>query len=166
MKKIYLIRHAKASWDNLHLADIDRPLTEQGKTDAHWTGQQLKEQKIKPDVIVSSPAKRSLDTAEIIAEEIKYPLKKIVTLPQIYNAGVETLITAMQELDNQFNTALFFGHNPTLTWLAHYLCDDFKPNISTCGVVGIEFVADNWANITESEGKFLFFLHPPHENHA
>ena len=164
MKNLYLIRHAKASWEDPHLQDADRPLTELGQQDAHNMGKELKNLKIIPDSIISSPAKRSINTAEIIAEELGFNITKIITNPIIYSGGVEELVELIKAVDSKINTLLFFGHNPTLTWLTHYLSDEAKMNIPTCGIVGIKFDMRSWSHLSDSESKLLTFMHPEHEN--
>ena len=70
MKKLYLVRHAKSSWENNKLKDIDRPLNKRGKRDAPFMGRLMKENNIKPDLLISSPAERALRTAKIFSKEM------------------------------------------------------------------------------------------------
>ncbi|HRG10817.1 MAG TPA: histidine phosphatase family protein, partial [Cyclobacteriaceae bacterium] len=60
MKILYLIRHAKSSWDNPKLEDFDRPLNKRGQKDAPRMAKRLKEKRITPDIMLSSPAERTL----------------------------------------------------------------------------------------------------------
>ena len=68
MKTVLILRHAKSSWSNPSLADIDRPLNKRGKNDAPRMGTLIKEQDIVPDLILSSPALRARKTAEAVSE--------------------------------------------------------------------------------------------------
>ena len=72
MKKLFLIRHAKSSWEDLRLDDFDRPLNKRGEKDAPFMAELLKEKNIIPDLIISSPSLRTKLTAEIIAEKIGF----------------------------------------------------------------------------------------------
>ena len=72
MKTLFLIRHAKSSWDDTALADKDRPLNDRGKRDAPKMGKRLADRDVNPDLILSSPAMRALTTAEIIAKKLDY----------------------------------------------------------------------------------------------
>src|SRR4051794_9695084 len=74
MKTLILVRHAKSSWDQPGVSDIDRPLNERGKSDAPQMAKRLKERNIKIDLFISSPAKRAKKTAKYFAEE--YDQKK------------------------------------------------------------------------------------------
>lgn len=160
MKKLYLIRHAKASWDTSDQSDFDRPLTEQGRQDAHTMAEQLKQQKLKPDFILSSNAERAIRTAEIFAEELNYPIKNINTDSHMYMGGVEELIKLLKGINSKFKTVFLVGHNPSLTLLSHLLSEGLRLNIATSGVVSISFNMSDWKNIVETEGKFLEYIHP------
>ena len=77
-RTLILVRHAKSSWDSLDLPDTERPLADRGKRDAPMMGKRLAKQQGKPDLILSSPARRALTTAEIIASKLGYQTKDIV----------------------------------------------------------------------------------------
>ena len=83
---------------NPDLDDFDRPLSKRGKRDAPLMGEHLSNQKIKPDLIISSPAKRAIKTARIIAEKIGYPKSKIVKSNAIYGAGLSALVALIHQL--------------------------------------------------------------------
>src|SRR5205085_6869527 len=78
MKTLFLIRHAKSSWDDTALPDKDRPLGDRGRRDAPKMGKRLAKRDVKPDLILSSPATRALKTAEIIAKKLDYKRKDLV----------------------------------------------------------------------------------------
>lgn len=164
MKHLYLIRHAKASWDNPDQTDFDRPLAKQGETDAHDMAIQLQEEKIKPDLIITSNAVRALHTAEIFAEELGFSPKKIKVDPHIYSGGVDELVQIIKGIDSKFKSVFFFGHNPSLTLLAHLLCEGLRINISTCGILAMSFKMTDWEKVVESDGKFISYFQPHHEH--
>lgn len=165
MKKLYLIRHAKASWDNPDQTDFERPLTPQGVLDTHTMAKELKTQKIIPDLIISSNANRALHTAQILAKDLEYPADEILIDSHIYEAGVEDLVAIVKAINAKFKTIFFVGHNPSLTLLAHYLCEGTRVTIATCGILGIGFDMKKWEEAVETEGKFLTYFHPHHEHH-
>jgi len=72
MKTLLILRHAKSSWKNPGLADHNRPLNKRGKRDAPRVGRLLRDKNLTPDLILSSTAKRALDTAEAAAESSGY----------------------------------------------------------------------------------------------
>ena len=79
MKTLYIIRHAKSSWTNPLMDDFDRPLNKRGELNAPHMGKRLKEKRIVPDLMLSSPAKRALSTCEKIADVLNYSREKIKT---------------------------------------------------------------------------------------
>ena len=161
MKRLYLIRHAKSSWNEPDLADIDRPLNKRGKRDAPFMGKRLKEgHRVNPDIIISSPAKRALRTAKIIAKEINYPKEKIEIKDSLYGSGVEAMLNVIQYLDDSLNEVMLFGHNPDLTSLANYLSNHEVDNIPTCGIFCVDFDVKSWRDVEGGKGIFKFFDYP------
>src|SRR3954467_9846057 len=97
MKTLYLVRHAKSSWENHDLADFDRPLNERGVSDAPRMGRRITEYKQVPELIYSSPAVRALSTAKIIAATIGYPEQSIVTDKKVYHTDADTLLEIIRK---------------------------------------------------------------------
>ena len=160
MKRIYIIRHAKSSWKDPTVDDFDRPLKKRGKRDAPFMGKRLKASHVLPDLILSSPAKRAAATAKIIAEEIGYPKKQIVYEHAIYEAGVETLLDILRQLDENVQQVALCGHNPGLTMFAEYVSGVLIENIPTCGIFCVDFATDSWREIGERKGTVVFFDYP------
>src|SRR6185312_14453324 len=98
----YLIRHAKASWDDPQASDFERALTPVGEEDAHMIGKRLKEMGIKPDFALSSPAKRAVDTAQIITEGLNIDPEEIALETLIYSGGMEELVDIIRRLDRAY----------------------------------------------------------------
>ena len=160
MKHLLICRHAKSSWKDSSLADFDRPLNKRGETNAPLMGKMLVDHKIKPDLIVSSPAKRAKLTALTLAKELHYPKKKIVYMNSIYNAPAEKLIPCIHSFDDQFDKVIIVGHNTGFTMLANVLGDLEIPNVPTCGIVALDFKVDSWKNVRKKNGKLVFFYYP------
>lgn len=160
MKTVYLVRHAKSSWDNKDLADFDRPLNERGKKDAPMMGEILRQLQILPDLLLSSPAKRAYSTARKIAKSIGYSREEIETNPQIYHGEPDTLLGILQQQDNSIQSLMLVGHNPGLTELAESLSGKSIENIPTCGIVCIEFRVEQWNRIVPEGGVLKFFDYP------
>ncbi|NIS80425.1 MAG: histidine phosphatase family protein [Anaerolineales bacterium] len=160
MKRLYLVRHSKSSWKNPGLTDFDRPLNKRGKRDAPFMGALLMERGVFPDIILSSPAKRALRSAKIIAEEIEYPLEEIVTLPELYMASAHELLDLIRYLDDVYAEVMLFGHNPGFTDLANFLTEYDVDNIPTSGVFCVDFDVLSWGEVSEGSGKVAFFDYP------
>jgi phosphohistidine phosphatase len=146
MKTLLLIRHAKSSRDDIALPDKDRPLDDRGKRDAPKMGERLAKRDVKPDLILSSPARRALTTAQIIAGKLDYKLKDIVVDVRLYAAAMDDLLDVIYGLDDKLERVALFGHNPELTALAHRLSSEIT-HMPTCAVGVFAFNAKAWSNI-------------------
>lgn len=161
MKKLYMIRHAKSSWSDITLDDFDRGLNKRGKESVKLMGSRLKERGVTPDIIISSPALRAKTTAEVIAKKIGYG-KNTVFKDEIYEAEPETLHRILTQIDDKYNSAFLFGHNPGFNMLAEEYVG-FEENIPTCGIVEIAFNCDSWENIGRDNAKLISFDYPKKE---
>ncbi len=160
MKTLVVIRHGKSSWEHPELKDYHRPLKQRGVNNAFSVAAKLKELDVTPDLFLSSPAVRALDTAIIIATNMAYPLEQIVTNGDIYEASVYELLRVIADVDDKHETVFLFGHNPGFTSLVNRLQDEQLFNLPTCGTMGIELAIDSWSKISSSKGKQLFKLIP------
>ena len=160
MKSLYLVRHAKSSWKYPNLDDFERPLNKRGRKNAPFMGKVLKELKVSPDLIISSPANRAAMTARIIAAKINYPLESIRYSETVYEFGESALRHVVEQLDDAVNNAMIVGHNPATNALANYIGDQPISNIPTCGIYCVDLDIQSWANISEHCGKNRFFEFP------
>ena len=160
MKTLTIIRHAKSSWKYPELADFDRPLNKRGKNDAPLTGRRLKEKRISPDLIITSPANRALTTAKIIAGEIGYAKKNLVSDKRVYMADSEDVVAILREVDNALKEVFIVGHNPTMTDLANDLTGEYIDNIPTCGIARLKLDIKSWKDLAPGKGKLSLFDYP------
>lgn len=162
MKTLYVIRHAKSSWDVKTLGDIERPLNDRGKRDAPRMGKRLKEKDIHPDLIISSPAKRAFSTAKKIARILKYPKDAIRIVDKLYHADEDAMLQVVNNLKDKHSIVIMFGHNPGLTDFVNSILSEELDidNVPTCGVVAFQFQSERWEQVTWGTGKILFFDYP------
>lgn len=160
MKTLYLLRHAKSSWEFDNLSDHDRPLNNRGRNDAPLMGEQLARRNITPDLIVSSPAVRALTTATLVAKEIDYPLEKIVVKERVYHADQKQLLEVIRETPPEVEELLLVGHNDGLTDLANFLSPTPLDNVPTAGVVSLSFDVSSWRQVSPENVRFNFFDYP------
>lgn len=160
MKTVYLVRHAKSSWKKAHLSDIDRPLNSRGRRDAPFMGVLLNEKGIKPDLLISSPAKRAKKTAFAFAKALDYPKDRIEKNSTIYEASIADLFLVIRDCHNDLDSIMLFGHNFSYTEFANLYAKPSLDNVRTTGVVAIEFRVDQWKDITTENGEMLFFEYP------
>ena len=160
MKTLYLVRHAKSSWDFPELADIDRPLGKRGIKNAPEMAERLVARNINPKIMVSSPAVRALETAKVIAGTLGYPEKDIVINTKVYHGNVRELLESVQSVDNTHGSLMLFGHNPGFTAFANLLANEQVENIPTCGIFACHLPVDRWSEVSLGCGKMLFFDYP------
>lgn len=159
MKKIIFIRHAKSSWD-YEVNDIDRPLKMRGIADAHLIGNKLKKEAVQPDVILSSPANRAIHTALIMLRQMDIDPSILKVDVNLYDFEGSSLINVIKKLPNEVDIALLFGHNYAMTSVVNMLGDKFIDNVTTAGVVVINFAGSKWGSIPEEKGVTELVLFP------
>ncbi|GIV36116.1 MAG: phosphohistidine phosphatase SixA [Cyclobacteriaceae bacterium] len=163
MKTLYLVRHAKSSWDSPTLRDFDRPLSERGKTDAPRMGQRLHKRGVAPELILSSPARRARSTARKIAREINYDLYQIQFADNLYHATPDTILQILSRLPDSFQSVMVVGHNPELTDFVNEYMGVRIDNVPTCGVVAARFKVQSWKELSSVAGELIFFDYPKQE---
>ncbi|MBP1664386.1 MAG: sixA [Bacteroidetes bacterium] len=161
MKILTIVRHAKAEQPEPTQSDFDRKLTPRGKRNAAEMASYLHARGIKPGLIISSPAKRALQTASIFADEFSVDRQQIVKESFLYGRYDVPEIREMLNLDTKPTDSVFlFGHNPALSWLAATLALGFGQGLPTAGVVVIEFDTNDWNEIDASNGKVVLYKYP------
>lgn len=161
MKTLYIVRHAKSSWEYNGIADIDRPLKKRGITDAHLMSKVLYKKIVKPAVFLSSSANRALHTAVIFCENFQYPLSNLKIRRQLYSFSDGYLVKTVKALDDAFESAIIFSHDHGINTFVNKFGSQPIAHIPTCGVVGIQFSEKHWKNI--KGGKTILIEFP--KNH-
>ncbi len=159
MKKIYLMRHAKAEEYNDLKNDFERRLTSRGKEDLQKLFLKLKKYPIKPDKIFASPAKRTKKTAQKFAEFYRFDNKKITYIDSFYTANAKELYNFIQNISEVFNEIFIVGHNPALRELGELLSALCLNSFPTSSVLCLEFDTDDFSGIKTHSGKLVFFEH-------
>ena len=161
MKRLYLVRHSKAIPGECGVNDFKRPLAKRGAEDAKTMSKRLRKKGIAPDILISSPADRALETAHIFATEFDYSIRSILLKEEIYDGGAADIRAVLAQLDEHYDIAMLFGHEPALSNLAALLLPDAgEMELRTTGVVGIEFEFAHWQEINAQTGTLLLFDFP------
>jgi len=158
MKTLFLLRHAKSSWDDPTADDIDRPLAPRGEKDAPRLGAFLAATKNRPDLILSSPAERAKATAKRVARAADYP-GEIRLEPAIYLADAPTLLGVVHRLPDEADCVMLVGHNPGLETLVTMLCGA-SARLPTAALACIAFDTDRWAAVQAGTGTLLWLVNP------
>ena len=159
MKTLLILRHAKSSWGNPDLPDHDRPLNDRGKRDAPRIGQLIRDQKIVPQLILSSTAKRAHKTAEKVAEMSGFS-GDVVQVGDLYLATPETYIEVLNTFGGDFDPIMVVGHNPGIESLLTMLtgADEAVP---TAALAHVSVDIENWAELARTtSGTLVNFWRP------
>jgi phosphohistidine phosphatase len=158
MKRLFILRHAKSSWTDIDLADFDRPLNERGLDAAPFMGRYLAEEGHMPDAIVSSPAKRARETAELVKEHSGFE-PEIGFDERIYEASPNTLREVASELPDTADSAMIVGHNPGIEGFIRHLTGQIEP-MPTAALAVIELDIDSWGKIDHLSGRVVAVIRP------
>ena len=145
MRILLLLRHAKSSWKEQGLPDHDRPLNRRGKCDAPRMGRLLSDERLVPDRIVSSTAKRARTTALKVAEECGYD-KAIEINEDLYLATPESQLAVLRDLYFDEPCVMLIGHNPGMEDLVNMLSGQREP-FPTAALAAFELKIDSWRKL-------------------
>lgn len=160
MKNLILTRHAKSDWSNLHLTDFERELNKRGLMDAPSMGLRILNRQIFIDQIISSPAMRAKQTADIIADSINISSEKIKWDDRLYHASPYVIQDVILETNDEYNCIMIVCHNNGITDFANSLCGMITENIPTCGMVAFEIDCDSWTEFARAKKRLLFYDYP------
>lgn len=160
MKRLFIVRHAKSSWDSPYLSDFERPLNKRGKRDLPDMTQRFFETHYRPELIISSPANRALTTAKAYAKTLSISGDQFLTNENLYHASTSTIKHILSGVEDDCNCVMIFGHNPGLTSLIYDLSGFNLYNLPTSGICGIEFPFDSWKEIINTKGEKIYYDFP------
>lgn len=168
MKRLTLLRHAKSGWDDPVSRDFDRPLNARGKRASEVVGRWLREQGLRYDLILASPAIRCVETLEHLAIGYGETLAPMWD-KRIYLASADSLLDVVQEAPDSAERVMMVGHNPGFEDLVLMLVPDIagddardavEEKYPTASVAEICFDVDRWADVAPGAGKLTLFQRP------
>jgi len=157
MKTLYIVRHAKSSWEYQGIKDIDRPLKKRGINDAYLISKVLNKKIDTPNIFVSSCANRALHTAMIFSYTFNFPLANLKVSKSLYSFSDGYLIKTVKALDDGFESAIVFSHDHGINTFVNKFGNKFIGHVPTCGVIGIKFNDKHWKNIKKGETFLIEF---------
>jgi len=163
MKEIYVLRHAKSSWDNSNLSDFDRPLADRGISDAKKMSNFLKDMNIKIDKVLCSNAIRAKETFDLTADGFNFEIDKATYSDKLYFGDTTTIIQDLKELDESLNNILIVGHNPTLHYLVEILTNESINRFTTCNLATISHDGE-WVSLNSQQCSLKSLIRPKELN--
>jgi phosphohistidine phosphatase len=161
MKVLLILRHAKSSWSDSGLPDHERPLNKRGERDARRMGELVCEQRLIPDLIISSDAVRAAMTAEAVGEAAGYA-GKILFDPRLYAASPDDIIAVLRTVKANAGTVMIVGHNPGLEDLIEQLTGE-QHGLPTAALAEIRLPIARWRDLDASTRGSLLDLWRPKE---
>ncbi len=165
MRQIFLLRHAKSSWDDPTLDDFDRPLNQRGRKNAARMGKYLTEAAIRPSLILCSSARRTQETYDIIVSK----LKDVPTVVErrLYEATSGQILALLRQMDDLVPSVLVIGHNPGLESLALFLAmgrgpllDRLADKYPTGALATLETDISQWRDLDRASCRLTGFVRP------
>ncbi len=161
MKTLLILRHAKSSWKDLTLTDHDRPLNKRGKRDAPRMGRWLRMHNLRPDLIVSSTARRAFTTALAVADEVEYA-GQVTATRNFYHADPSEYISHLRDVSAEINIVMVVGHNPGMEELVAQLGGGYEA-MPTGTVAYFSLPISTWAELDETTTGTLKAIWRPKE---
>jgi phosphohistidine phosphatase len=158
MKRLLLMRHAKSSWGDPSLADFERPLNERGRRAAPLVGRFMRKQRLRPDLVLSSPAERARQTAALVIEaaELNAPLRYD---ERIYEATPSRLAEVVSQVEETVGELLLVGHNPGLAGLLELLAGE-SGHVPTAALARVALDVEKWGRLRAGVGRVELFVRP------
>ncbi|MBN1117730.1 MAG: histidine phosphatase family protein [Bacteroidales bacterium] len=163
-KELFIVRHAKSSWDYENISDIDRPLKLKGIRDAYEMARRIKIERKIPDLMISSPAIRALHTADIFMRVLEDKYSKLKIDERLYGSGVGVIKKLLAEQTNSIKVLMIFGHNPDFSELATVLSGSSYLELISCGVAYLKFETSDWSSVSHENIKEFKIDSPKNEN--
>ena len=158
MKTLYVLRHAKSSWDDQSLSDFQRPLNKRGIRTAPFMGELMTSKKLIPDAIISSPAERAKQTAFFVKQAAH--LDAGIQFNQgIYESSTNNLLYIVNGIDDLYSSAMIVGHNPGFEGIVETLSGEYQ-RMPTATLAVIDLDIESWSESKQKCGVLREILRP------
>ncbi len=161
MKTLLLMRHAKASAARPGQADVDRPLNERGQRDAASMGLWLREHDLRPDLVISSTARRAVETAAALIDASGFGghWQKQASL---YEAAPEAYFDVLQAVPDEYGLVLVVAHNPGTEEMIEALTSEAE-TMATAAVAHLSLPLEHWQHLSDETAGQLVQVGRPRE---
>jgi phosphohistidine phosphatase len=167
MRRLLLLRHAKAERSQPGGRVHDRVLAERGRADAKKLGHYLARHAFVPDRAVVSTAARTRETWALLATAFaKAPPASFEA--SIYDATPHAILQVIKDTGPETATLLVIGHNPSLRELATMLVasgdidarERLGEEFPTSALAAISFAVEDWSSVHSRGGRLEHFVTP------
>lgn len=171
MLDLFILRHAKSSWDDELFDDYERSLNQRGEKTAQLMGRYFVSERIKPEMVYCSDAKRCKATLKHLLSQGFSPQDHLY-LSKLYLASYDELMSIIKNTPGTVRSLMIIGHNPGLETLVLNLCRDktstdylsIKEKYPTAGFVHLKFKLDaealGWSGLAPHTGTLYCYQTP------
>ena len=156
MKRLFIVRHAKSSWKH-QVSDLNRPLKKRGLIDASLISKHTSSLFQKPDIVLCSPAKRTVQTAEFFMENWQLKTKNFLINSNLYDFVGSNLVKSIKSCVNEVNNVMIFTHNFAITEFVNTFGTKHINSVPTCGFMVIDFDIDYWEQLCKGTTIYSIF---------
>jgi phosphohistidine phosphatase len=165
-KQLFVLRHAKSSWDDPRLPDQDRPLAPRGRKAVGVLHEYIRSRGIEPALVLCSSARRTVETLQAVEPGGEHRIE-----PELYHAGASDLIERLRQVPQSVPSVMLIGHNPAMQLLVLRLADragsdaddprlaDVREKFPTGGLATLEFECA-WAELAPSCARLTDLVRP------
>jgi phosphohistidine phosphatase len=166
VKSLYLLRHAKSSWDDPSLPDHDRPLAPRGRRAARKVADHVRRVGIAPALVLCSTARRATDTLDAIMPALERA-PDVRLEEDLYLASTEDLVHRLHEIPAAIRSVMLIGHNPSIQSAALLLArsDDqaliapLRHKMATGALATLELDGE-WSELAAATARLVSFVVP------
>ncbi len=165
MRTLYLLRHAKSSWDDPTLGDHERPLATRGVGATPYIADHMRDARIAPDVLLCSSARRTRETLDLLGDAIPADCEVHIE-DGLYGASADALLDRLRALPDTTHRAMLIGHNPALQRLAWLLAHSgaklsrLNRKFPTAALATLEAPIDGWSDLSRGSAELTGFVRP------
>jgi phosphohistidine phosphatase len=167
-KRLYVLRHAKSSWDDYAAADHERPLSERGRRAVRTIAAYIEAKGIEPDLVLCSSARRTRETLEGLGLS-----GTVLVEHRLYGASADDLLERLRSLGAELRSVMVIGHNPALQMLVLRLAagersgrgegaegiEEIRRKLPTGALVTLE-ATDEWAELDVGSAELVDYVRP------
>ncbi len=165
MRQLWLLRHAKSSWDDPDLADEERPLARRGRHAAAAMASYLEVRGVHPQLVLCSSAVRARQTLAAVLPSLGEEFE-IRIEPPLYTFEAQVLLDRLQRVDDEVTSVLMVGHNPAFQEFALGLApigvgrEGLQAKLPTCSLVAIDLPDAAWSSVNIGSGELQAVVTP------
>jgi phosphohistidine phosphatase len=159
-RRLYVLRHAKSSWDEPAERDHDRPLAPRGRRAVRLLVRYVHDNEIRPELILCSTARRAVETLE----GVDPPGERVIE-DSLYGAAFGQLIERLRQVPAEVRSVMLIGHNPALQVLVLALArsgdalEDIGRKYSTGALATLEFHLP-WSELDVATAELVAYVRP------